>query len=85
MAALHSDHYPTQGLTVFLKLTVDDSAAVCVPVCGVVDGPLPQLPRLLHAHIVLVLAVKDSVGIRRPRANAEDVMGQPSAISVHVV
>lgn len=71
--------------SIIFELTVDHSTTVCVPVRGVVDGSLPQLPRLLYAHVVLVPAVEDTVGVRRPGTNAEDVVGQASAIGIHIV
>ena len=52
---------------------------------GVVDGSLPELPGFFYAQVVLVATVQHAVGIRRAGADAEDVVGQTSAVSVHVV
>ena len=68
-----------------LSLTVDHSSAVGVSVCGVVDGPPPQFPGLLHRHLVAVGTVQHTIGIGGARAHTEQVVGESRAVRVHVI
>ena len=66
-------------------LTIHAASTVRIAVGGVIDSPLAQVPGILLAHVIVIVAVQHSVGVRRARPNAEHVVRESGTVSVHVV
>ena len=50
-------------LTKFNVLTIHHASAVSIPMSGVVNGPLPEIPGLLHTEAIAVAAIQHTISI----------------------
>mmetsp|Transcript_15945 Transcript_15945/g.34729 ORF Transcript_15945/g.34729 Transcript_15945/m.34729 type:complete len:283 (-) Transcript_15945:147-995(-) len=66
-------------------IQIVDAPAHGVPVTRVIDRPLPQVDRLLHRQIGLIIRVQHAVRVRAPGSHREVPPVQPRAVVVDVV